>query len=364
MHLEKKPDLEKVLERFEAWWHREIIDRPPVTIRVKPGREEARLPEKRHATLRDRWFDVEHALEQFEARLTDAGFVGDTFPWFEPTLGPEICATVFGCELEFGETTSWSIPVVGSCRDILKIQPNLDNVYWQAIRHATELSLERGGGKWITGLPDLHTNGDLVASLRDPEQMCLDCADDIASVREACEYVTDSFPLMYDDLWERISSAGQPTTLWTPLLHAGRAYVTSCDFICLISPAMFEEAILPSIVREMRYLERNIFHLDGPGALQHLDTLLALDELDGLQWVYGAGNGPAARWIDLYKRVQSAGKCLQLPCENTRDAKAVAEHLKPEGVWFCPQGSYPREEAEDFIRWAADWAAGKATARN
>ncbi len=26
------------------------------------------------------------------------------------------------------------------------------------------------------------------------------------------------------------------------------------------------------------------FHLDGPGALKHLDALLELDELDAVQW--------------------------------------------------------------------------------
>ena len=358
MELTTRPDFDRVLKRLEAWWHCEILDRPPVTIGVTPERG-PEVPAKDHASVRDRWFDVEYALERFEARVRTARFVGETFPFFEPTLGPEICSTVFGCELEFSESTSWSIPVADSIDDIPKIAPDLDNVYWQTIRTATELSLERGAGKWITGLPDLHTNGDLVASLRDPQELCIEMADDLDAVRRACDYVTDFYPTMYEDLWDRIEAAGQPATTWTPILHAGRAYVTNCDFICMISTRMFEEAILPSIVREMRYLERNVFHLDGPDALRHLDTLLSLDELDGLQWIYGAGNGPAARWIDVYRRVQAAGKCIDLPCNGIDDAKAVAEHLRPEGVWFRVGGGYSHEEAEAFIDWAARWAAGK-----
>lgn len=359
MQLESRPDFDKILERFEAWWQCEIVDRPLVTIGVRPERP-AKVPEKTHATLRERWFDFEYALEKCEAELEMAVLVGDDFPVFEPKLGPEICSTVYGCDLEFSETTSWAIPIVRSCREILDIRPNLDNVYWNTIRRATDVSLERGVGRWLTSMPDLHTNGDLVASLRNPEDMCLDCADDLDSVRAACEYVTDFYPTMYEDLWKRIEATGQSCTTWVPALHAGRMYVTNCDFICMVSRKMFEEAILPSIVREMRYLERNIFHLDGPGALRHLDTLLALDELDGMQWVYGAGDPPAARWIDVYKRIQAAGKCIQLLCEDLTDAKAVAEHLKPEGIWFCPGGTYPLAEAEAFVGWAADWAAGKA----
>jgi len=284
--------------------------------------------------------------------------LAESFPVYWPNVGPEVCATVFGCRLEFGESTSWSIPVAAGCRDILKMRPSLDTPYWNALRRMTDLSLQRGRGKWITGLPDLHTNADLVAALRDPQEVCMDLADDLQAVRAACDHVTESaYALMYEDLYDRIVAAGLATTTWTPFLHAGKAYVTNCDFICMISPEMFRKAILPSITWEMRYLERNIFHLDGPGALRHLDDLLAQPQLDALQWVYGAGNGPGRKWIDVYRRVQAAGKSLQLAVDDIADAKAIAEHLRPDGVWFCPGGGYRRDEAEAFIRWADRWAA-------
>ena len=359
MHLEQKPDFEKTLARFEAWWLGEIIDRPPVTIGVKRERPPV-LPEKTHATLRDRWFDFEYALDRFEAGLDGATFLADNLPVIWPNLGPEICSTVFNCDLEFSESTSWSKPIAGSCRDILALKPNLDNPYWNAVRRMTDLSLERGRCKWITGLTDLHTNGDLLASLRDPQALCLDLADDAASVRAACDYVTEqSYALMFEDLWGRIRAAGQPCTTWTPALHAGRSYVTNCDFICMISTRMFQETILPSILWEMRYLERNLFHLDGPGALRHLDTLLALPELNGVQWVYGASRGPAARWSDVYKRIQAAGKSIQLCAESIDDALACAQHLRPEGVWFSVGASYPRAVVEEFLLAVSRWAARK-----
>jgi len=127
----------------------------------------------------------------------------------------------------------------------------------------------------------------------------------------------------------------------------------------MVSERIFQDAILPAIRNEMRYLDCSVFHLDGPGALRHLDALLDVPELNAVQWIYGAGNGPAARWIDVYRHVQATGKGIQLVCEDTEDACAVAEHLKPEGVWFCPGGEYDRDEAEAFINWTARWAAGK-----
>lgn len=360
MDLEFRPDYPDVLTRFEAWWRNEPLDRPLVTIEVEPARP-PRLPDKRHATVRDRWLDAEYVLDCVEARMEAGVFLADTVPVYMPFLGPEVCAAMFGAELRFenGET-SYSIPVAKQVRDILSLEPDFNNYYWRTIRELTDLSLERGRGRWITGVTDLHTNGDLLASLRDPQELCFDCADDLEGVRLACEHVTDSFPRIFDNLYDRIAAAGQPCTTWTPALSMDRWYTISCDFICMISDPMFRQAILPSIEREIKHMRHSLFHLDGPGALRHLEALLELDTLTGIQWVYGAGAGPAQRWIDVYRRIQDAGKCLQVVgyCD-LDEFKAIAPHLKPQGVWFWPMGIYPRAEAEDFITWTERWAAGK-----
>ena len=358
MELQTKPDFGKTLQRFEAWWHCQIVDRPVVTIRQRQRNGQA-VPRKTHATLRDRWMDMDYAVETFAASIRDAIFPADSFPLFFPNVGPEICSTVFGCDLEFAEVTSYSKPIAGSCRDILSLKPDLDNPYWNAIRHGTQLSLQAGAGKWITGLADLHTNGDLLASLRDPQNLCLDLADDIDGVRAACDHVTKHYPLMFDDLWKPIQAAGQPCTTWTPVLHAGRSYVTNCDFICMISPEMFQRTILPALVEEMRFLERNIFHLDGPGALKHLEALLKVKELNGVQWIYGASRGPAAKWIDVYKRIQAAGKCAQICCQDIPDALAVMENIRPKGAWFDVRGAHEAQEIEAFLDRVTRWAAGR-----
>ena len=358
MELERKPDFEEACKRFEAWWHGEILDRPPVTINVHPERP-PKVATRRYASERDRWLDVEGAIAWQEAATAVGVYLAETFPRYEPSVGPELAATAFGCDLEFSPDSSWSNPIVSSCREILRLAPNLDNVYWNNVRAKTALSLERGCGKWLTSMYDCHTNADLVAALRDPAGMALDLATDPEGVRLACDHVARFFPMMYEDIYNRIDATGQPTTSWTPFLHRGKANTVQADFVIMISPRMFHEAILPSLLVEFRYLERSVYHLDGPGALRHLDALGAIPELNAIQWVYGAGNGPSARWIDVYKRVQDAGKGIQLLAEDLGDAQAVAKHLKPEGVWFCPGGAYSRAEAEGFITWASRWAAGK-----
>ncbi|MBI1335439.1 MAG: hypothetical protein GC164_00580 [Phycisphaera sp.] len=354
MQVSLNPEFDRVLERFEAWWNRQIIDRPLVSIGVQPIRPPASMTEH-HGSLRERWMDAEYQIESVRREFESGIYLAETLPVYMPNLGPEVCATVFGCGLEFGQHTSWSKPIVENIREVMNLKPDLENAYWQTLRRMTRLSLEAGRGRWLTAMTDLHTNGDLLASLRDPQELCIDIMDDPEGVRLACEHVTGSFATMYEDLGLPIATAGQPSTGWTPVLHNGRMYIVSCDFICMISPDAFERTILPSIVQEMRYLDRSLFHLDGPGALKHLDALLACEELDALQWVYGAGGGRASDWIEVYRKAQGKGKALQVICADIPDALCVMEHLKPEGVWLSVGGRCLAEEARRFIDRVAMW---------
>ena len=184
--LASKPDYSEVLARFEAWWKNEPLKRPLITIEVEPSHP-PRLPNKQHPTVRDRWMDVDYVLDCVEARIETGIFLADTVPIYMPFLGPEVCATLFGAELRFvDDETGYSVPVAKHVREILAMEPNLDSPYWDTIRRLTDGAIERGRGRWITGVTDLHTNGDLLAALRDPQELCIDCADDPEGVRLAC----------------------------------------------------------------------------------------------------------------------------------------------------------------------------------
>jgi hypothetical protein len=355
LELETKPDFQRCLDRVEAWWDRAVLDRPPVTLRVRPQRPPRDVP-AHHGSIRERWLDGEYVLDCVAARMEAGIFPAESFPAFLPNLGPDVCATCYGATLEFAEGTSWSSPCVDDIRDVPNLQPNLQTPCWEWIRRMTDLSIRRGAGRWITSLADLHTNGDLLAALRGPQNLATDFADDFEAVQAACRHVTPHAAVFYDDLCAPIAAAGMPTSTWGIVLSRGRCYYANCDFICMISPRMFAETILPAIEWEIARLDRSIFHLDGPGALVHLDALLALERLDAVQWVYGAGAEPAARWIDVYRRCLDAGKAVEVHCQDMADARAIMEQLPPEGVWLHVGGGHSRQEADAILAEVERWA--------
>jgi hypothetical protein len=92
-----------------------------------------------------------------------------------------------------------------------------------------------------------------------------------------------------------------------------------CDLCCMISPDMFERFVLGELQQQARHVDHSLYHLDGPGAIKHLDAILGIDELHGIQWVPGAGaSTDPMDWLDLIRRIQAAGKRIELGCAPDR----------------------------------------------
>ena len=73
-----------------------------------------------------------------------------------------------------------------------------------------------------------------------------------------------------------------------------------------------------------------------------------------IQWVWGAGNGRASDYIDLYKQIQQAGRGIQLWIDPD-ELDLMIENLSPEGVWMQVSISTP-EEADTVLRRVQKWS--------
>jgi hypothetical protein len=352
--LTTKPDFDKTAARFEAWWFGEIVDRLPInvsTYEMKPG---IAFPQKEHASLRERWMDVEFQVERALAWAQSTIFVGDSYPCVHPNLGPDLTTTLFNAELEYGEDTSWVKHVVHSPEEwqpYLEMPFNFDNPYWQAMEDMTRLAIECSDHRLLVGQTDLHNSYDILAGLRSPQALCMDLYDCPDLIEQLADRAADAMIASLERSFALVEGTGMGSASWIPYYHQGRAYIPSCDFLALVSKRMGDRYILPMVRKEMSVLDRSIFHLDGPTSLQHLDSLLAIEELHGIQWVYGAGNGDADKWIDVYRRCLQHGKCLQVVCETQQAAVNCLRALGPRGVWLCVGEPFATAlEAENFIR--------------
>lgn len=352
---ELKPDYEQVLERWEAWWACEIVDRTLTSISF-PAESWTPVPQKEHSSHRDRWLDTEHLVERTVAEMHNRVAYADALPIAWPNLGPEIFSAFYGCPLEFGESTSWSEPFLKSWdpEEVAKLQLDWDGFYFRKILEMMDALIDAGRGSFIVGYTDIHPGGDAIAAFRDPQALCVDMIEHPAAVKALCERITDDFLKVYDIYYERTAAAGMPSTTWLNATCRGKYHVPSNDFSCMVSNRMFEDVFLPGIIRECRHMDRNMYHLDGPQALRYLDTLLALPEIHAIQWVPGAGRDHWANWIPVYQRIQTAHKafCVTVPVEELDDVMAV---LRPEGVWLIVGGVMDQKMADAVLRKIARW---------
>lgn len=322
--------------RFEAWWHGGLADHPPVSLWVESPRSPL-APPSHHATLRERWLDVEFQVESAFAQLEFNPALGDTVPAWMPNAGPDLTSTLFGAELVFAEHTSWcqrSIATPADWERFIATPPDFHNAYWRVMEQMIDRAAERFGGRYYVAMPDLHGSFDILSGLRGPEALCLDLVDEPELVRRASLHASRGYVAGFRRLHERLTALGQPSTTWCNYYHRGPAYVPSCDFWCLVSQAVAADLIRPTLEMEMAPMERSIFHLDGPQALHHFDLMLALPGLNAVQWVYGDGHGSAVRWIEIYRRIRQAGKAIQVLAEDAADALAVLREIGPEGMWI------------------------------
>ena len=118
-------------------------------------------------------------------------------------------------------------------------------------------------------------------------------------------------------LWMALGAALPPH--WSPIkVYFGITIILSIVGWC-------------SLARVVRGKLLQLKVLDGPDAIRHLDSLLSLPKLSGIQWIPGAGSPPMSEWIPLLKRIQKAGKLQHLICQKGEVRKLLRE-LEPEGI--------------------------------
>ncbi|HTL51637.1 MAG TPA: trimethylamine corrinoid protein 2 [Planctomycetota bacterium] len=355
LDLRTKPDAEAACRRMAAWWEGEILDRPVVQI-TAPRRKKIPEPHKTHPNLRARWMDVDYLIDRAKARIANTLYVGEVLPTFQPNLGPDYLAGIMGVHLEFAEETSWSSPFLTDWADTPKLQIQLDNEYLRTMLAFTRKACEQASGQFIVGITDLHPGGDLAAALRGPQQFCLDVIESPREVLALMRHLKPAFYTAFDQQHAILKEFGQPlTTTWLPLFSPGRYYVPSNDFSCMVSPKMFEKFFVEEIEEEIAWLDRSIYHLDGPQALPHLDRLLAIKKLDAIQYVYGDGAKPASRWLDVYRKIQAAGKRVQVTVTPDDLTKFMAG-IGPQGVMISTWAE-SEDHAAAILKQVTQWRA-------
>jgi len=350
-------DWRRLEQNWCAWWAGEI-DRPmviidnPLSFSMPMELSQEFLLEK----------PVDEVLDHFQTILEFRQFYGDAWPKWWPDFGPGIMAGFLGANVHGDPemTTVWFDSPDACPIEELQFSYNPDNIWWKRILDLTRGAIERWGSSVSVAHTDLGGNLDILASFRTTQQLLLDLYDAPEHVLRLAGQITNSWLRYYDELDAVIRTSGRGTTPWAPIWSPKRCYMLQSDFSFMISPEMFKKFILPDLNACCQHMDHAFYHLDGPGEIRHLDMLLALDNLKGIQWIPGDGAPPPEEWLPLLKRIRDAGKLCQVFVE-AEGARTIVREIGGRGFAFYIMSFInSAEEANGFLALLSKEDAGRS----
>lgn len=346
IELETKPDFDQCMDRVYAWYNYNIIDRVPVRFSAHNAEFNKVDQTKGWSCLKDRWFDTEYQLDTFEKGLQEKEFLGETFPVYCPHLGPNIYPGMIGGKEEYGETTTWSHPVLKDSSEWAKIGLSRESEHFLKLDEMTKAALSRCKDKYLVGYTDIHTGVSAADAVRGTMGLLTDMYDDPDSVYKLVEACSKDFKEVFHYFNDLLKTHGQLSVNWLNVPSFESIHIPGCDLAAMLSNDFFDEFALPFIRREVLEAKHNIFHVDGKDVARHLDRLLEIDEICGYQWVQGvAEDEPIMQWLPLIKKIQERKKGVIVDLK-TSELDEFMERMDPLGIYLCISTDSIEEQRE------------------
>lgn len=306
-------------DTYEAWWAGElgrpvvnlyVVD-PPAVVRERLGPPPA-LPYTRFTGQYDAGQSTESILDACDYELASRRYVADGFPSTWPNFGAGSLAAMTGCDMKTGMDTIWFEAPEGVTAGGLKIPSGTESSVARRIREFYRGAVELWGGAVQLGMCDLGGTLDILQSFFPSAGLSLELYDNPDEINRLIGEVHESWWAHFDAFQEIIAASNQGYTAWTPILSQESYYMLQCDFAYMIGPDMFDEFVLPELSDSCARLERPFYHLDGDGQLVHLDRILSIPGLAGVQWIPGEGAPDIRNWPPVYRKIRDAGKLTQI----------------------------------------------------
>ena len=212
-----------------------------------------------------------------------------------------------------GKETFWAYPVCDRLEDVLAIDLGADNLFARTVNEMTRRSVACSTGHHFVACYPMVGIADILAGLYGTEKLLLAMLEEPLGVRRAMQHLTRLWLEEFERVSALIESAGNPGHMtWMAIWAPGRACATQEDFSYMISGEMYRQFCLPPLMELIDSLAYAMYHLDGPGALTHLDTLLSIPKLRAIQWVPGAGREAVPHWYELIHRILEGGKSVEV----------------------------------------------------
>lgn len=309
-----KEDYLRLRNTYRKWWAGEL-DRPIVPIvTAGHGADNERVggPEICFATAWDTSISPAQFVETHDRKLAQLRWHGDAFPCFAITpYGPGAMAAFLGCTPIGKKDTVWFMP---PREDIpieeLHFEFDENNPHFRRVLNTYDAAMNKWRGSVVLNMVDLGGILDVLSSFRGAQNLLLDLYDSPDEVLRCVNELQELWFKYFDIFNSMIGDEVMGYSHWYNIFSEQPGYMLQSDFSYMISPDMFKTFVAPELKGSASRIKYSIYHLDGIGELPHLEQLLAMDDIRGIQWVPGSGAPESMDWTDVLSRVLASGKKL------------------------------------------------------
>lgn len=335
---------------YEAWWQKKI-NRPLISVVLKKGKQYSK------GELLEYVYDTQlpciEVAKVYEEQFNNQEFLGDAFPfYYMRTTG--LLGVFMGQEWEVSlkNGTVWYKELDKEFED-LSFQVDTKHILYQRMMELNRVFQEYFDGAVVLGGANLGGICDVYHSIRGMQNTIYDFVDDPDTLKSYFHEIKEEWRKTHFALYDAVDiKRNHGYTHWTPILSQKTYDMIQADLAFMIGPDDYEEFLEPLIKEESAMFGRSMFHLDGPGFLKHLDRILSIDSLDGVQWIPGAGVDKVNQWDEFYHTVDNSGKLLQVfiePGEAAFIEEIIAKLSHPEHVIFICNGLIEEKEVYEAL---------------
>ncbi len=344
MELEFKSDFAETRRQWECFWSGHCQTPMISCVIPKAGKKTVEPPV--YPSGYDGNFEpvIDRLIDWADSRL----FLGAAVPFYYLEFGPDHFSSFLGCNLNFNQPgTSWAEHWVRDWDDV-EIRFQRDSVWWQRTVEFIRALRRRLDGKMLIAPPTLVANLDALAALRGVNELMLDLAESPEKIHRALRQVDKAYAEILGELSAELDMPRWGSINRHGLYCRGRTTIPQCDCSCMIGPEMFAEFVLPHLKQEMAQLDAVEYHLDGPGAIKHLEALCSIEKLEVVQWVPGAGN-ERQDWTSLFRRIDQLGKGHLASVENIESLRDHWTSYQSRRIYYYYSGQATEQAAKEFL---------------
>ena len=354
-----KTNLEETKRRYINWWnHRGIVLNMWEHFQegVKPHADIAPPPPPKD--LNQRWFDPQWRADYLDWYVAHSSLMADMLPVANTQLGPGSLAAILGGVFEGGEDTIWIHPDPDYTDDISFNPQHPNYLLHKALLQACK---RKAQGHYYVGMPDLMEGLDVLAALKGTDQVLLDTVMQPEVLERQMQQINDIYFQVFDELYDIIREGDEMAFCYFSCWAPGKMSKLQSDISTMISTDDYRRFVQPFIREQCQRIDYTLYHLDGVGAMHHLDALLEIDELNAIQWTPGVGEpqGGSPKWYDLYKRILAAGKSVMACWVTLDELRPLLDNIGGDGV-HIEMDFHNEREVEQAMRIVEEYQSDEA----